>query len=643
MFCSECGAPLDDNAVFCNVCGAMVTPEAAQQSPGQQGPEQQIPMQQGPEQQISTGQMPPQIPSSVLPDFRYAGDGPAIEQPRQKHGAVIALSIAIAVMLAGIFFTATVVFGGVDGIKSAHLCSLGSRYLSELEYEEAVAAYEDAIAIEPKLEKAYVGLADAYVGMEDYASAIEALERGIDETGSESLQDYRDEIQGEWDDHERRLCGTVYAVDTDLDDSNNAGLAGLTVTLTDDNGDSEIYVTDDDGSYETDLLEKGTYSVYFYLDGFVDYECEMELTGGREELDVYLEPDATATLFGSIHIADADMDYTNNTPLEGAHVSLEKLTGSNSYETEISSDNNGQYEIDGLWMGVYKLVITKDGYITAEENVTIYEGQSVSYNTIVEMIDTEWDGMGTASGKVYDALTGSGVPGLTLTVREGISTREGSAVEVLETDGEGRYQTSSLDCGNYCIEITDERDDVAEEERYGSSLINIKILGSMDIDNQDGTVSNTIMTGQVRIVLTWGELPYDLDSHLQCDLNSGDRYHIFYMEPTFTLNGVRIADLDLDDTTSYGPETTTIYVSDPGEYTFGVYNYSHNNSDELASSGACVQVYVENSQVPAYVFYVPRESGYYWEVFQYNSVTGVLTPTNVMQEEYAYGYNYGYY
>ena len=47
MFCSECGAPLDDNAVFCNVCGATVTPEAAQQSPGPQGPEQQIPMQQG--------------------------------------------------------------------------------------------------------------------------------------------------------------------------------------------------------------------------------------------------------------------------------------------------------------------------------------------------------------------------------------------------------------------------------------------------------------------------------------------------------------------------------------------------------------------------------------------------------------------
>ena len=92
-----------------------------------------------------------------------------------------------------------------------------------------------------------------------------------------------------------------------------------------------------------------------------------------------------------------------------------------------------------------------------------------------------------------------------------------------------------------------------------------------------------------------------------------------------------LANLDLDDTSSYGPETTTIYRDDPGRYTFFVHNFSGGDDMVLAESRACIQVYMGYSTTPTYVFYVPNEPGYDWIVFDYDTTTGVLTPVNTME------------
>ena len=586
MNCRVCGSKLDKEAKFCGTCGAKV--EVMLEESG---------------------------------SFVSA-------KKKKKKGPIIAVVVTVVILILGALLVYMTVFGGADQIRVARLCSLGDRYLSELEYEQAIVAYETAIDIDPKAENAYIGLADAYIGLDDYESALKALEKGIKRTDSERLKDYFDDVQEEWNERERSICGTVYLVDADLDDSNNVGIEGLSIYLTDRSGETTTYLTDRDGYYETERLEKGTYSLRFFKEGYVEYQCEVALKGDKQELDVYLEPDKQAILYGSIYIADTDMDFSNNIPLADAEVSLDKLTGSNPYSTDVRSDGYGQYVIDGLYAGVYRLVITKAGYMTVEQNVVIYEGQDVSYNTIIELIDNEWSGYGTASGMVYDALTGAGVSGLTLTVRTGINNTEGNVSDIIETDANGSYRTSELPSGNYCIEIQDNREDV--KDRYISSFINIKILGGINIGQQDGTVSNSIQTGQVRIVLTWGANPSDLDSHLDCNLLSGDYYHIYFGDKTFYLNGERIADLDLDDTSSYGPETTTIYIAEPGDYSFVVHNFSGGAEDVLANSGACVQVYLAHSVVPNYVFYVPSKLGYYWEVFRYSTVTGVLSPINEM-------------
>ena len=64
---------------------------------------------------------------------------------------------------------------------------LGVRYLSEGNYEEAIFAFQAAIAIDPKRPEAYASLADAY--LEDAESARDTLQQGVDATGDQALAD----------------------------------------------------------------------------------------------------------------------------------------------------------------------------------------------------------------------------------------------------------------------------------------------------------------------------------------------------------------------------------------------------------------------------------------------------------------------
>ncbi|MBN3103487.1 tetratricopeptide repeat protein [Pectobacterium brasiliense] len=115
----------------------------------------------------------------------------------------------------------------------------------------------------------------------------------------------------------------------------------------------------------------------------------------------------------------------------------------------------------------------------------------------------------------------------------------------------------------------------------------------------------------MRIVLTWGERPFDLDSHLIYPDN-----HIYFQHKKG-----RDANLDVDDTDSFGPETITIDKKRLGEsYIYAVHDYTNgdkNNSPALSASSAKVFVYVGSSQVRAYS--VPlNKVGNVWTVFRLN-------------------------
>lgn len=109
-----------------------------------------------------------------------------------KKKAIIAGAVIIVICIAVFVF-----MSGRDSSakKIAELLDLGNKYLTEQDYEQAVVTYKEIIEIDPKCEEAYRRLADAYVAMDDYESAMDILQQGIAQTGSEELAAYLEEIK----------------------------------------------------------------------------------------------------------------------------------------------------------------------------------------------------------------------------------------------------------------------------------------------------------------------------------------------------------------------------------------------------------------------------------------------------------------
>ena len=336
-------------------------------------------------------------------------------------------------------------------------------------------------------------------------------------------------------------------------------------------------------------------------------------------------------LTGKVVEADGDTDYTNDKVLPNATVKITK----NGVTQTTTTNANGVYSFEKLMDGAYTITVSKTGYKTSTQTVNIPEGQANYYNSTIELISNTTIADGTASGTIYDVLTGNGVEGLTLKIRSGIGNTTGTVVKTIKTGQGGKYSVT-LPAGNYCVQIIDERTISNESERYLTNTFDIKTLGNKTIGSQDGNVSTSISSQQIRIVLKWGENPRDLDSHLVGPTSSGEKFHIYFSDKYYQENSEKVADLDLDDISSYGPETTTIYNPVSGKYQFYVLNYSNRHSSEsssLASSGATVQVYIGASNKPNYTFNVPQHEGTLWKVFEYDSVTKKITPINQMSYE----------
>jgi hypothetical protein len=112
----------------------------------------------------------------------------------------------------------------------------------------------------------------------------------------------------------------------------------------------------------------------------------------------------------------------------------------------------------------------------------------------------------------------------------------------------------------------------------------------------------------LRVVLNWGPAPADLDSHIVFPGN-----HVFWERK----RGEQVG-LDVDDVTSFGPETITIEKKRFGQkYVYAVHDYTHLkelDSNALSMSRAKVFVYIGQSLIRSY--YVPlNRAGTLWVVF----------------------------
>jgi uncharacterized repeat protein (TIGR02543 family) len=210
------------------------------------------------------------------------------------------------------------------------------------------------------------------------------------------------------------------------------------------------------------------------------------------------------------------------------------------------------------------------------------------------------------TGVVKDAATGKPLSKVTIKARSGKNNKTGFVIDQTKSDSNGKYSLN-LEKGKYTIAI--------EKKDYTTNYFNINLEKDT---KKDPVITTKLASTQYRVVLTWGKAPADLDAHLTGP-NGSDRFHIYWKNKTAYKSGKLLAQLDVDDRTSYGPETTTINfnVEPGGTYYYYVHDYSNRSSSSstaMGHSGALVEVYKGSTKIAAYS--VPTKSGTLWTVFK---------------------------
>lgn len=300
-----------------------------------------------------------------------------------------------------------------------------------------------------------------------------------------------------------------------------------------------------------------------------------------------------------------------NTPIGNANVAAYKSDG--TYAGSAVTDGDGQFELM-LPEGQYTLMAYAEGYIPGVlNNINVSNGQ-VNYLEWVKLVRDDGTTLqAVAKGKITNAINGSSIPDVTMTFKSVFTQQE----TVIKTDSNGNY-SAILPVGYYDVSLS--------KEGFIPASFNVGVSSDMASKSQNTTMSPVLDGDEYRIVLTWGQNPSDLDSHITGKTSSGSNFHVYYSNKNAYDGDKRIANLDVDDTTSYGPETITLNPTTTGVYKYYVYHFS--GSESIAKSGAQVKVYRGNTLIKTYNAPTDQGDSRYWNVFTLEN--GVMTDVNTI-------------
>ena len=287
--------------------------------------------------------------------------------------------------------------------------------------------------------------------------------------------------------------------------------------------------------------------------------------------------DNKAALYGKV------TDYTGNTPINGATVTATR--GSKTYSG--TTDTDGDYTLT-LDLGSYPVTVSATGYVPFTATKRLSEAsKDVMLNAALVRTGT-----GTISGDIINAesndRTTGGIPGVTLEVRKGWDTEEGTVLQTVKTDANGHY-TLTIDAGYYTI--------TKSKAGYLTSTFNVTVAPSGNRQqNSYMTRTDVFVDNGQRIVLSWGANPADLDAHLVGSLSDRSNIHVFYAgREGKNAAGATVATLDVDNRDGNGHETITLKSFDPqGTYDFIV--RWRGGEGSWAESNAVVELYADGDR-----------------------------------------------
>ncbi len=151
-------------------------------------------------------------------------------------------------------------------------------------------------------------------------------------------------------------------------------------------------------------------------------------------------------------------EYGLDAALENVNVFTSPATG------YVTTDSTGEYKIDNVEPGEYKVTAAKRSYDTLSVSVTVIAGKNTIANFILQKRDSTADiNYGVISGTVSDAQNGNAIPNVSLyTIPSTV---------VLTSGSNGAFSFQNLTPGSYSL--------VAKKSGYDSALVTLNVLAGM--------------------------------------------------------------------------------------------------------------------------------------------------------------------
>ena len=320
MFCEKCGKELYEGAKFCSGCGAVIEGSTAENTVTESSTEAE---------------------ESV--------------KKKNKNPAVLIAAVIIVIVVA-------LVIGGVTlysipKIRYERQLSLGQKYLDELDYDKAIAAYRAAIEIDPKNPDAYLMLAQVYLDNDDESEAMAILHEGIDKTDNSDLKEL---LKTNFTEEQIEAYNNSYAAE-------NRDSEGQS-----DNGEEKTKTLSGDWEKE---IEKYANLNSFINDNRIGDGCYFEYFMKQEDLKAAYAPiigeyEEYIEFLKSNPGIESEMDYTKYPSLMRAYMDIGTLYA-------ITGDMEKARDYTYLYSSYYAEVsdlytLTDNGYVTEYDDGGVF-------------------------------------------------------------------------------------------------------------------------------------------------------------------------------------------------------------------------------------------------------------------------------